>query len=132
MHKQHIMLLAVLLAGGAWSARKLDAAQNSTPDRSAQLQQQRGLSNISDVKEFAAQLQDVHNPHVLQTAKVLLDQSSQPRTEAYALQAAMWQSPQIQVCWENPSANFSSQMATVQQAIVGTWQAASKLRFIGW
>ncbi len=52
---------------------------------------------------------------------------------AYVLSEAVWRdSPAIYVCWENPSAQYTTDMQLVKQAITDTWQAASQLEFTGW
>jgi hypothetical protein len=106
------------------------------------------LANISNVKTFTAKLNQSANPHLLVSATYLASttgspsgsnlapspnySTSQTTVQAYPLMAALWPSPVIEVCWENPSPQFSVQMSHVQAAIAGTWQSASRLRFTGW
>ncbi len=45
---------------------------------------------------------------------------------------ALWTQPAIDVCWENPTDANASQRSLVQDAVRGTWQKESKLRFDGW
>lgn len=51
---------------------------------------------------------------------------------AYILSSTVWPSPNIPVCWENPSAGFATEMGWVQDAISKSWERHSKLRFGGW
>jgi len=36
------------------------------------------------------------------------------------------------VCWENPESSSTEEMDIVQRAVSASWQASSKLQFIGW
>src|SRR5208337_1545440 len=38
----------------------------------------------------------------------------------------------IFVCWENPQTAFASEMEAVRGAVTASWQANSKLQFLGW
>jgi hypothetical protein len=104
------------------------------------------LASTSDLNDFASHLQLVRNPHVLNSARYLYAEaakgtsnnakapngSSDVQIQAYPLRAALWDSPVIEACWENPGPSFAMQMLRVRQAIAETWQAASKLQFNGW
>lgn len=104
------------------------------------------LDQIKDQTEFLSTLQQLNNPHLMITAKYLQSNSMstnknnapvpgpalQMTIKAYPLMSALWPSPQVTVCWENPSPVFAVQMAAVQASIASTWQQASKLTFIGW
>jgi hypothetical protein len=102
---------------------------------------------LTDPSAFASQLQQNQNPHIAASARYFYkrrmgtdasNRSSPPNkttdftSQAYPLMAALWASPAIEICWENPIPTFGPQMQEVQQAIAGTWQAASKLQFTGW
>jgi hypothetical protein len=55
----------------------------------------------------------------------------------YLLDKAKWSNKYVSpivlsVCWENPSAQFSSQMSIVQKAVIDSWQTNSALSFQGW
>jgi hypothetical protein len=50
----------------------------------------------------------------------------------YALASAVWPSPSIPVCWENPRPDDSEQRGWVQQAVSSTWESASAVDFTGW
>jgi hypothetical protein len=50
----------------------------------------------------------------------------------YALANAVWPSPSIPVCWENPRASDSDQRGWVQEAVAATWESASAVDFTGW
>lgn len=39
---------------------------------------------------------------------------------------------QIPVCWVNPSSTDVAERAVVKNAVANTWEAASKVRFVGW
>ncbi|WP_422824557.1 M12 family metallopeptidase [Thalassococcus sp. BH17M4-6] len=51
---------------------------------------------------------------------------------AFPLRTAIWDSPEIFVCWEDMSDEFAEARATVQAAVENTWAAASALEFFGW
>ncbi len=48
----------------------------------------------------------------------------------YVLTTALWQNPSIPVCWE--SSGFATEKEAVRQAIAGSWEANSRVRFTGW
>src|SRR4051812_33149251 len=48
------------------------------------------------------------------------------------LRSAIWTAAQIPVCWENPQAAAAALRQSVRAAVTTTWQAKSRLRFIGW
>ena len=55
----------------------------------------------------------------------------------YLLAASRWIWPPLAdkiifVCWENPTPEFASQMASVRKAVTDSWQANSTLKFQGW
>jgi hypothetical protein len=94
-----------------------------------------GVAHVTDALQFAKELQAIDNPHVRKSADYLRREagvSSTTQAQAYVLRAAVWDQPQIEVCWENPGDNFSVQMQSVRMAITDTWQRASKLKFTGW
>jgi hypothetical protein len=48
-------------------------------------------------------------------------------------QNRLWPNPgNIDVCWENPSADDSTQRQWVRDSVARTWEAASAVRFVGW
>ncbi len=58
---------------------------------------------------------------------------------AFALSTQVWAQPgapstltQIPVCWVNPSSADVAERAVVKDAVAGTWEAASKVRFVDW
>lgn len=97
-----------------------------------------GLAGVTDPKRFTAEFQLLKNPHVTASARYLAERTASPApagdvtAQAYPLQAALWPSPAIAICWENPGPGFAPQMSQVQQAIAGTWQQAPRLEFTGW
>ena len=50
----------------------------------------------------------------------------------YALASAVWPSPTIPVCWENPGPSNSEARGWVQEAVAATWESASAVDFTGW
>ena len=51
---------------------------------------------------------------------------------AYPSLAAKWDDPDIFVCWEEFSDEFSAERSLVQKAVEESWGAASALNFLGW
>lgn len=51
---------------------------------------------------------------------------------AFPLRNAIWDSPNIFVCWERADEEFAEDRAFVEEVIGDTWSAASAIRFIGW
>ena len=45
--------------------------------------------------------------------------------------SSIWASSQISVCWENPGTDAAAR-GWVRQAVSGTWEAFSAVRFTGW
>jgi hypothetical protein len=140
------LLTSILVAAGCGTpSEKKNAAAlpEKSSDASTDVQP---LASVSDLKDFASSLQLIRNPHVLTSAQYLYRDAAQGTSnntkppngasdiqiQAYPLRAALWDSPVIVACWENPSASLAAQMSKVQQAIADTWQAASKLQFNGW
>lgn len=60
--------------------------------------------------------------------------SPNPHVKPYAaiLNAARWPSPNIPVCWENPSSTDAATREWVKDSVKRTWSAASALKFTGW
>lgn len=60
--------------------------------------------------------------------------SQNPHVKPFAaiLNAAKWPSPNIPVCWENPTPTDAVAMAWVKDSVERTWSAASALKFTGW
>ncbi|PTT88404.1 ATPase [Pelomonas sp. HMWF004] len=63
-------------------------------------------------------VQAIQNPHVKPYAAIV--------------NAARWPSPNIPVCWENPSSASADAMAWVKDAVKKTWSSVSALKFTGW
>lgn len=56
-------------------------------------------------------------------------------SRGYPLTTVIWPSRQIPTCWEMDSAAFNHyapQRELVRQAVASTWEASSKVRFVGW
>jgi len=51
---------------------------------------------------------------------------------AYFDATSKWDKPNIFVCWENPSDQFTREMLLVQTAVQQSWEAVSAVRFTGW
>jgi len=56
---------------------------------------------------------------------------------AFVLSTAVWQKgsdgfTNIDVCWENPDAQYDAEQALVRKAVEATWQAYSRIKFAGW
>lgn len=64
--------------------------------------------------------------------RLTAEQEKNITDRAFPLEAAIWSSPQIFVCWEDIDEAFADQREMVQNAITETWQAASALEFFGW
>ncbi len=60
------------------------------------------------------------------------EQEAYINDRAFPLEAAIWDFPEIFVCWEDMDPAFEDQRALVQKAVTDTWQAASDLEFFGW
>ena len=61
------------------------------------------------------------------------DEQTEDRDDGiYALASAVWPSPTIPVCWENPSPGDSEPRGWVQAAVAATWESASAVDFTGW
>jgi hypothetical protein len=60
-------------------------------------------------------------------------QSSSPHIERFGsvLKKSVWESPEIYVCWEDIDPSDEGAL-WVREAIEGSWQSASALRFKGW
>lgn len=48
------------------------------------------------------------------------------------IKASKWESPDIQVCWENPGPDDARYRAISRSAVEETWQRYSQVRFFGW
>ena len=55
-----------------------------------------------------------------------------PSPALYVAGAKVWGTPNIPVCWENPTNMNAPQRLWVQEAVYDYWSARSSLRFIGW
>lgn len=60
--------------------------------------------------------------------------TSNPHVKPYAafINAAKWNTQNIPVCWENPSAADAEAMQWVRDATFKTWEKYSALKFTGW
>jgi hypothetical protein len=74
-------------------------------------------------------LQEIQS-NVVETFKS--SQNPHLREHAYAWSASVWMTPQIYVCWENPSTQFQNEMNMVRQEVAQTWEQGSQLKFTGW
>ncbi len=54
------------------------------------------------------------------------------RENLYIKSTTVWDSPIINVCWENPDGSNAQGRQWVEDAITSTWEAASALDFVGW
>ena len=54
------------------------------------------------------------------------------QNKCYVLKGSIWPNPKIPVCWENPDLNNLSDRELVKNAISGSWEKYSALRFVGW
>ena len=43
-----------------------------------------------------------------------------------------WPTNSVAVCWENPSTETAQEQNWVQEAVAGSWEAYSALKFTGW
>jgi len=61
-------------------------------------------------------------------------QSSNPhvRPYAYLLSSAVWPSRRVYVCWDNPEAQYQTEMDLVRKSVADTWEKYSALTFVGW
>lgn len=57
---------------------------------------------------------------------------AQNRNNAFALTSVKWTSTNIEVSWENPSAENAEERTWVQEAITNSWQKYSGIKFVGW
>lgn len=68
-------------------------------------------------------------------ASTKMTQSAMPRQSRadglWISGANLWQWPVVNVCWENPAA-WPTETAWVRSAVTQTWEAASRMRFVGW
>jgi len=141
------LLFTVLFATSC--SRPAPPAEKEAPVTQAQPRSPVPLNRVTDMVEFAQRLKAIQNPLVRNTVKIFgqtgnasppffgvnkakAAPSDQASIEAFPFRPALWESSQIEVCWENPSTPFNAKMLDVQQAIAQTWQAASQLRFTGW
>lgn len=142
--KMLLCTLALVVTNGCNSSS--DKTPSATAPATGRDAAVRPLASITDQQEFSSQLRLFANPHLMESAKYFSATSggatannalppgagNDIQIQVYPLMAAIWKSPVVQICWENPSQSFTAQMSQVQQAIAGTWQAASKLQFTGW
>lgn len=63
---------------------------------------------------------------------ILASQNPHVKPFAAILNAARWPSPNIPVCWENPTPSDAAAMDWVRDSVERTWSAASALKFTGW
>jgi Dual-action HEIGH metallo-peptidase len=130
---QKLLALCLFLFTFACESRITTVENQPSPGNNSQpLSRAKALADIRDVPDFARQLEAIQNPHILVSGRYASRDSNDIKIQANALRAAIWDSPQLGTCWENPVPAFATQMANVQQAIADTWQRASKLRFTGW
>ena len=83
-------------------------------------------------------LQDFHTSIAKKGGEAALNPdivaSQNPHVKPFAaiLNVARWPSPNIPVCWENPTPVDAAAMAWVKDSVERTWSAASALKFTGW
>lgn len=83
-------------------------------------------------------LQDFHTSIAKKSGDAAINpdilSSQNPHVKPFAaiLNAARWPSPNIPVCWENPTPTDAAAMAWVKDSVERTWSAASALKFTGW
>ena len=62
-----------------------------------------------------------------------IDEGVSERDDAiYVLTDAVWSSPVIPVCWENPSKANATARGWVRDAVNRSWESASYVDFVGW
>lgn len=54
------------------------------------------------------------------------------KPEGYVRRMALWSPPTVPVCWEPMAPGFTRERQWVRDAIRGSWEAHSTLRFTGW
>jgi hypothetical protein len=54
------------------------------------------------------------------------------QNKCYVRKSSIWPNSEIPVCWENPDPSNLSNRELVKNAITGSWERYSTLRFIGW
>jgi Dual-action HEIGH metallo-peptidase len=64
-----------------------------------------------------------------QEAEENVETNQQPLT---VVSSTLWSSPSIPVCWENPGSADATERGWVRQAVSGTWETASVIKFTGW
>ena len=62
----------------------------------------------------------------------LLDDHADHDDKAYVNTDSLWLTAAIPVCWENPNATSQSDRNRVKSVVENTWQANSRLTFLGW
>jgi hypothetical protein len=50
----------------------------------------------------------------------------------FVASSAVWPSPEISVCWVNAGPEYEAQKQWTRDAVAGTWEAVSAVRFTGW
>lgn len=67
--------------------------------------------------------------------KVLLSKKDQDDTNLFPDTDSLWMEKTIAVCWENPTIGDpldDTRRKQVREAIARTWEASSRVRFVGW
>lgn len=67
----------------------------------------------------------------LQSSKAAKPSKTQ-KPFASILSTVIWREKNISVCWDNPHPNNEAGRKLTQQAVAGTWEAVSGVRFVGW
>lgn len=133
------LMTGVIAAVCVWS---LCASSVSAQDGESQADTQFNLiTDVGDFIEIRPPDQTapiVDNAPTIPTAdedfigRLTEEQEENITDRAFPLEAAIWPSSEIFVCWESLNPDFADQREMVQSAITTTWQAASGLEFFGW
>ncbi len=60
------------------------------------------------------------------------NQHSSSQTSGYYLSSALWDSPEVSVCWENPSSDNLQGRELVEREVVSQFNQRTPLKFTGW
>lgn len=63
-------------------------------------------------------------------AQALLEVNEPERASIW--KSAVWPTTVVEVSWENPEEASEQELTLVREAVTETWEAKSKIRFIGW
>ena len=88
-----------------------------------------GVLPPADTMDFSNSDSDADTDFI---GRLTEEQEKNITDRAFPLDTAIWDEPEIFVCWEEVDEAFESQRAIVRAAVEGTWESASKLDFFGW